>query len=102
MQHRAIQLIVYFKVPLKTIFLVVSTWTESESCSGKEKLWYGESEVATVTSNDADYNVNYAKSNMFDNDAKTLWHSKNGIGTKIITIDFQVRIMILNNSSKWF
>ena len=59
-------------------------------CSGEEKLWYGESELATVTSDAGDWSGVFPVPNMFDNDANTYWHSDAVTRTKIITIDFIV------------
>ena len=74
--------------------LVVSSWTENESCSGEEKLWYGESELATYSSDAGDWSGDFPVSNMFDNNADSLWHSDDLTRTKTITIDFKVRSFI--------
>ena len=71
--------------------------TENESCSSEERIWYGDSEIAKVSTDAGKWEENPKKnfelSNMFDSDAKTSWHSakENAERTKTITIDFQVR-----------
>ena len=71
--------------------------TENESCSSEERIWYGDSEIAKVSTDAGKWEENPKKnfelSNMFDSDAKTSWHSakENRERTKTITIDFQVR-----------
>ena len=66
---------------------------ETGSCSPEESIWYGESELATI-SNDAGHLDNFVFSNIFDNDENTFWHSSwpSRLREKIITIDFQVSI----------
>ena len=68
------------------------TLEETESCSPEERIWYGDSEVATVSNDAGIWDGNYVLSNMFDNDARTSWHSaeSNEGRTKTITIDFLV------------
>ena len=66
---------------------------ETESCSPEESIWYGESELATI-SNDAGHMNNYVFSNIFDNNANTMWHSSGHWYSrrheKTVTIDFHV------------
>ena len=69
------------------------TLNETESCSPEERIWYGETEVATITNDAGIWNSVTELSNIFDDDATTSWHSAavNEDKTKIITIDFLVR-----------
>ena len=79
-------------------FPAVSTWTDAESCSGEEKLWKGETDLATLTNDAGDFfGASIARGtirNMFDNDASTFWQSDGVWRTKIIAIDFQVQILL--------
>ena len=84
-----------FKSTGVIVFSALST--DTESCSGEEKLWHGEPELAKVTSDAGDWGGVFPLQNMFDNNEKTFWHSDSLTRTKIITIDFQVRIMISNH-----
>ena len=72
--------------------------TEEESCSSEERIWYGDSEIAMVSTDAGIWdpvkpNRNFELSNMFDKDATTSWHSaeENQRRTKTITLDFLVR-----------
>ena len=69
------------------------TLNETESCSPEERIWYGETEVATISNDAGIWNSVTELSNIFDDDATTSWHSAavNEDKTKIITIDFLVR-----------
>ena len=66
---------------------------ETESCSPEESIWYGDSELATISNDAGIWNDDYEFLNIFDEDASTIWHSAWGsMGReKIITIDFAVR-----------
>ena len=77
---------------------LAETLEETESCSPEERIWYGETEIATASNDAGIWDGNFVLSNMFDSDATTSWHSANiNVGRiKIITIDFLVRI---NNNS---
>ena len=57
------------------------------------RVWYGDPEIAIVSTDAGKWDPNFELSNMFDSDATTSWHSANGTQerTKIITIDFLVR-----------
>ena len=74
------------------------TLEETESCSPEERIWYGETKIATVSNDAGIWDGNFVLSNMFDSDATTSWHSAyiNVGRIKIITIDFLVRT---NNNS---
>ena len=83
--------------------------TENESCFSEERIWYGDSEIAIVSTDAGKWdpvnptsNHNFELSNMFDSDAKTSWHSANETQsrTKTITIDFLVR-NIINDNLSW-
>ena len=63
-------------------------------CSGDEKLWYGESELATYSSDAGNWSGAYPVSNMFDNNKNTIWHSDALTRTKTITVDFKVLIHV--------
>ena len=63
-------------------------------CSGDEKLWYGESELATYSSDAGNWSGAYPVSNTFDNNKNTIWHSDALTRTKTITVDFKVRTFI--------
>jgi len=72
--------------------------TENEPCSSGERIWYGDSEIAMVSTDAGIWdpvkpNRNFELSNMFDKDATTSWHSaeENQRRTKTITLDFLVR-----------
>ena len=73
------------------------TLEETESCSPEERIWYGDSKIAMVSTDAGKWeenpNANFELSNMFDSDPKTSWHSakENRERTKTITVDFQVR-----------
>ena len=78
---------------------LTETLEETESCSPEERIWYGETEIATI-SNDAgiwDGKKNFELSNMFDSDATTSWYSAKEARTrtKTITVDFLVRNSIM-------
>ena len=72
---------------------LAETLEETESCSPEERIWYGETEIATASNDAGIWDGNFVLSNMFDSDATTSWHSANiNVGRiKIITIDFLVR-----------
>ena len=61
-------------------------------------VWYGESDIATLTNNAGEWppagSINYVIGNMFDDDASTLWHSgeDNRIMPKPLVIEFKERI----------
>ena len=67
---------------------------DERSCSFAENIWYGESELATISNDAGIWEGDFELSNIFDNDASTSWHS--GYASmrreKIITIDFHVRV----------
>ena len=67
---------------------------ETESCSPEESIWYGESELATISNNGGEWDGK-PLSNMFDNDGNTIWHSSGHWYSrrhqKTITIEFHVR-----------
>lgn len=72
---------------------LAETLEETESCSPEERIWYGETEIATVSNYAGMWDGNFVLSNMFDSDATTSWHSANiNVGRiKRITINFLVR-----------
>ena len=68
---------------------------ETKACTPANRVWHGESNLATYSTNAGIWNNEYprfALKNIFDNDASTVWHSKEGYKNyyKIITINFKV------------
>merc|ERR1719394_1364091 len=73
-------------------------YRESNVENGPILVWYGESDIATLTNNAGEWppagSINYNIGNMFDDDASTLWHSgeDNRIMPKPLVIEFKERI----------
>ena len=79
--HAGQTLIIYFLPYYQTMFIAAI------------RVWYGDPEIAIVSTDAGKWDPNFELSNIFDSDATTSWHSANGTQgrTKIITIDFLVR-----------
>ena len=61
--------------------------------AGPLSVWYGDANIATLTSPNGWWNEDYTRGNMFDEDANTCWHSARQFeqSTKLMKVAFKVK-----------